>query len=179
LQAQQLMVSFPIGTKLGDGSDFWSSPKRPPRLLQFDPTQATHMAFIASTAQLYARVYGIRVASEVCEVNALRDVLSGVIVPPFRSKQKKIVTDESVAKTDFKAELEVGSIFVIEIRSERTTHNSYQWGVWYCTFPTWRASTSCFFIDADWPCFTHTCASSYRQAAMSLSTTRQPWKRHL
>jgi hypothetical protein len=38
VQGRQLLASFPLDTKLEDGSPFWQSPKRPPAPLHFDPS---------------------------------------------------------------------------------------------------------------------------------------------
>ncbi|KAF7239058.1 Ubiquitin-like modifier-activating enzyme 6 [Varanus komodoensis] len=57
IHALQLLHSFPIDTRLKDGSLFWQSPKRPPFPIQFDFNDPLHYSFILSTAKLFAVVY--------------------------------------------------------------------------------------------------------------------------
>uniref|UniRef100_A0A8C5I9B3 E1 ubiquitin-activating enzyme n=1 Tax=Gouania willdenowi TaxID=441366 RepID=A0A8C5I9B3_GOUWI len=48
-KALQLLHSFPLDTRLKDGSLFWQSPKRPPTPIEFD----LHFDFVVSTARLF------------------------------------------------------------------------------------------------------------------------------
>ncbi|RXM33951.1 Ubiquitin-like modifier-activating enzyme 6 [Acipenser ruthenus] len=75
-KAVQLLHSFPLDTRLKDGSLFWQSPKRPPSPILFDMTDALHFNFIVSAARLFASVYNISYT------------------------EKKIETDESARKPD-------------------------------------------------------------------------------
>eukprot|EP00048_Salpingoeca_helianthica_P016079 m.230351 g.230351 ORF g.230351 m.230351 type:complete len:1021 (-) comp17989_c0_seq1:244-3306(-) len=95
-KARQLLTSFPPETALADGTPFWSPPKRQPTPLVFDPADPIHIQFVAAAAALFARVYGIHVP----EHEDLEGHLQRVVPPPFVPKAKKIVTDESVKKTD-------------------------------------------------------------------------------
>lgn len=97
-KAQQLVASFPLDLKLKDGSLFWTSPKRPPTPLVFNPDEESHYGFVTSAAQLFARVYGIKVEEAQLTREAVLDILSHVPVPPFKAKAKTIITDESVKK---------------------------------------------------------------------------------
>lgn len=93
-KAQQLLSSFPPETLLSDGSPFWQPPKRQPMPLVFDASDPLHMLFVESAAALFARVYGIAIPAD----EEMTKHLAHVVVPPFVSKSKKIVTDESVKR---------------------------------------------------------------------------------
>lgn len=97
-KARQLISAFPLDLVLKDGSLFWTSPKRPPTPLVFNPDEESHYGFVMSAAQLYARVYGVAVDPAQLERGAVLDILATVAVPEFRPKNKTIVTDESVKK---------------------------------------------------------------------------------
>uniref|UniRef100_A0A3B4EVK9 Ubiquitin-like modifier-activating enzyme 6 n=1 Tax=Pundamilia nyererei TaxID=303518 RepID=A0A3B4EVK9_9CICH len=64
-KALQLLHSFPLDTRLKDGSLFWQSPKRPPTPLEFDLKDSLHFAFIVSTARLFAGIYNIPYSERV------------------------------------------------------------------------------------------------------------------
>ena len=95
-KARQLLTSFPPDATLTDGSPFWLPPKRQPVPVIFSMHDPLHMAFVHSGAMLFAYTYGITPP----EHDNLAEVLAGVVVPPFEPKSKKIVTDESVKRTD-------------------------------------------------------------------------------
>lgn len=42
------------------GAPFWSAPKRFPRVVVFDPADASHASFVQAAAILKAEVYGIK-----------------------------------------------------------------------------------------------------------------------
>uniref|UniRef100_A0A670JGU1 Ubiquitin-like modifier-activating enzyme 6 n=1 Tax=Podarcis muralis TaxID=64176 RepID=A0A670JGU1_PODMU len=85
-KALQLLHSFPIDTRLKDGSLFWQSPKRPPFPIQFDINDPLHYSFILSTAKLFAVIYCIPFTEKV----SLQ--LEGV--------EFVVQTDETVRKPD-------------------------------------------------------------------------------
>uniref|UniRef100_A0AAR2J6C7 Ubiquitin-like modifier-activating enzyme 6 n=1 Tax=Pygocentrus nattereri TaxID=42514 RepID=A0AAR2J6C7_PYGNA len=58
-KALQLLHSFPLDTRLKDGSLFWQSPKRPPSPLEFDVKDSLHFGFVVSTARLFAEIYNV------------------------------------------------------------------------------------------------------------------------
>uniref|UniRef100_A0A8C2W878 Ubiquitin-like modifier-activating enzyme 6 n=1 Tax=Cyclopterus lumpus TaxID=8103 RepID=A0A8C2W878_CYCLU len=96
-KALQLLHSFPLDTRLKDGSLFWQSPKRPPAPVDFDLKDSLHFGFIVSTARLFAGVYNIPYSQKVEEVTRL---LSIVKIPEYRPSEKVSVTDETVRKPD-------------------------------------------------------------------------------
>ena len=60
-QAKRLLSAFPPDTRLGDGSLFWQSPKRPPTPLVFDSANALHLEFVVACARLLAQLYRVEV----------------------------------------------------------------------------------------------------------------------
>uniref|UniRef100_A0A8C8SMQ2 E1 ubiquitin-activating enzyme n=1 Tax=Pelusios castaneus TaxID=367368 RepID=A0A8C8SMQ2_9SAUR len=64
-KALQLLHSFPLDTRLKDGSLFWQSPKRPPSPIKFDFNDPLHYSFIVSGAKLFARVYCVPFTEKV------------------------------------------------------------------------------------------------------------------
>ena len=89
----QLLHSFPIDTKTSSGANFWSGPKRPPKALNFDPNNPTHMGFIVAGANLHAFNYGIRPPSTSKDYYA--SVMDKMIIPKFRPDSNvKIQADD-------------------------------------------------------------------------------------
>uniref|UniRef100_A0A8C5NHN3 E1 ubiquitin-activating enzyme n=1 Tax=Gouania willdenowi TaxID=441366 RepID=A0A8C5NHN3_GOUWI len=74
-KALQLLHSFPLDTRLKDGSLFWQSPKRPPTPIEFD---------------LQDPLTSIK----------LSRILSEVKIPEYRPLEKCIETDETAKKPD-------------------------------------------------------------------------------
>lgn len=58
-----MLHTYPIDKLNKDGRPFWSLPKRPPRKIDFDPSNKLHSSFIASCACLYAVMYKIDLKS--------------------------------------------------------------------------------------------------------------------
>lgn len=61
---QQLMYTYPLGSKTKEGTLFWSLPKRPPAPLIFDKKNALHRMFVASLACLRATIFHIEIPSQ-------------------------------------------------------------------------------------------------------------------
>ncbi|BFY97150.1 hypothetical protein BsWGS_00190 [Bradybaena similaris] len=97
-KAKDLLYVFPADKRLKDGTLFWASPKRPPRPLEFDSSDDTHMLFVTTTARLYADVYKICWTEEDLDRKKIESILSQVHVPEFRPSNKRIVTDDTVSK---------------------------------------------------------------------------------
>ena len=57
---QQLLFNFPPDLSTSNGLPFWSSPKRCPHVLNFDPNNETHFNYICSAANLKAFLHGIQ-----------------------------------------------------------------------------------------------------------------------
>ncbi|KAL2098219.1 hypothetical protein ACEWY4_007426 [Coilia grayii] len=99
-KALQLLHSFPLDTRLKDGSLFWQSPKRPPSPIEFDVSDPLHASFIVSTARLYAGIYNIPYSEKDVSVEALSAALAEVQIPEYVPADKSIETDETAKKPD-------------------------------------------------------------------------------
>ncbi|XP_016088713.1 ubiquitin-like modifier-activating enzyme 6 isoform X1 [Sinocyclocheilus grahami] len=99
-KALQLLHSFPLDTRLKDGSLFWQSPKRPPSPIEFDLNDPLHFNFVVSAARLFADIYDIAYSEEKLTYEAVSSVLAELEVPEYRPAEKHIETDETVKKPD-------------------------------------------------------------------------------
>ncbi|XP_071359280.1 ubiquitin-like modifier-activating enzyme 6 [Trachinotus anak] len=99
-KALQLLHSFPLDTRLKDGSLFWQSPKRPPAPIDFDLKDSLHFTFIVSTARLFAGIYNIPYSEKDLSEEVVTRILSDVKIPEYRPSEKCIETDETVKKSD-------------------------------------------------------------------------------
>lgn len=99
-KALQLLHSFPLDTRLKDGSLFWQSPKRPPFPIQFDFNDPLHYSFILSTAKLFAKVYCIPFTEKDISEETIFKVISRVKIQEFQPSNKVVQTDETVRKPD-------------------------------------------------------------------------------
>ncbi|KAM6939967.1 ubiquitin-like modifier-activating enzyme 6 [Xenentodon cancila] len=99
-KALQLLHSFPLDTRLKDGSLFWQSPKRPPTPIEFDLKDSLHFTFIVSTARLFAGIYNIPYSEKDLSEDAVTRILSDVEIPEYRPSEKCIETDETAKKPD-------------------------------------------------------------------------------
>uniref|UniRef100_A0A5K4EB59 Putative clathrin coat associated protein ap-50 n=1 Tax=Schistosoma mansoni TaxID=6183 RepID=A0A5K4EB59_SCHMA len=122
-KARQLLHSFPIDTKLSDGSPFWQFPKRPPKSIEYSITDPLHQTFVISYARLLAAQLSIQVPQSCFSisnslssstspldfstllnygstelVNYLQEVFVNYIPPIFTPSNKHIVTDENEPK---------------------------------------------------------------------------------
>lgn len=100
-KALQLLHSFPLDTRLKDGSLFWQSPKRPPAPIEFDLKDTLHFTFIVSMARLLAGIYNIPYSEKDLSEEAVTRILSEVKIPKYQPSQKCIETDETAKKPDF------------------------------------------------------------------------------
>ncbi|XP_037388665.1 ubiquitin-like modifier-activating enzyme 6 [Pygocentrus nattereri] len=99
-KALQLLHSFPLDTRLKDGSLFWQSPKRPPSPLEFDVKDSLHFGFVVSTARLFAEIYNVPYSEKNLCYDAVSSVLTEVKIPEYRPAEKHIETDETAKKPD-------------------------------------------------------------------------------
>uniref|UniRef100_A0A4W6BQN0 Ubiquitin-like modifier-activating enzyme 6 n=1 Tax=Lates calcarifer TaxID=8187 RepID=A0A4W6BQN0_LATCA len=99
-KAIQLLHSFPLDTRLKDGSLFWQSPKRPPAPIDFDLKDNLHFTFIVSTARLFAGIYNIPYSEKDLSEETVSRILADVKIPEYRPSEKCIETDETVKKPD-------------------------------------------------------------------------------
>ncbi|XP_034043389.1 ubiquitin-like modifier-activating enzyme 6 [Thalassophryne amazonica] len=99
-KALQLLHSFPLDTRLKDGSLFWQSPKRPPAPIEFDLKDSLHFTFIVSTARLFAGIYNVPYSDKDLSEEAVARILSDVKIPEYQPSEKSIETDETARKPD-------------------------------------------------------------------------------
>ena len=55
------MTAYPLDTKDGTGKSFWSAPKRPPKVLNYDLEGKWASQFVIDYATLLAECYHIEV----------------------------------------------------------------------------------------------------------------------
>ncbi|KAM9856984.1 ubiquitin-like modifier-activating enzyme 6 [Aulostomus maculatus] len=99
-KALQLLHSFPLDTRLKDGSLFWQSPKRPPAPIEFDLKDPLQFTFIVSMARLFASIYNIPYSEKDMSEEAVTRILSAVKIPEYQPSAKCIETDETAKKPD-------------------------------------------------------------------------------
>ncbi|XP_011617690.1 ubiquitin-like modifier-activating enzyme 6 [Takifugu rubripes] len=99
-KALQLLHSFPLDTRLKDGSLFWQSPKRPPTPVEFDLKDPLHFAFVVSTARLFAAIYNISYSTQDLSEEVVASILSEVRIPEYSPLDKSVETDETAKKPD-------------------------------------------------------------------------------
>ncbi|XP_053317677.1 ubiquitin-like modifier-activating enzyme 6 [Spea bombifrons] len=99
-KAKQLLHSFPLDTRLKDGSLFWQSPKRPPIPVVFDVKDPVHFAFIKSAAKLFAEVHNIHFTEKDLSQDDIMEITSRMILKDFAPSSKIVETDETVEKPD-------------------------------------------------------------------------------
>ncbi|XP_058497315.1 ubiquitin-like modifier-activating enzyme 6 [Solea solea] len=99
-KALQLLYSFPLDTRLKDGSLFWQSPKRPPTPIDFDLKESLHFAFIVSAARLFAGINNIPYSEKDLSKEAVTRILSEIKIPEYRPSEKYVETDESARKPE-------------------------------------------------------------------------------
>ena len=58
--SRQLLHNFPVDSLTSSGNPFWAGAKRPPCPLNFDASDALHLAFVKGAAVLRAVNYGIQ-----------------------------------------------------------------------------------------------------------------------
>ncbi|XP_056135964.1 ubiquitin-like modifier-activating enzyme 6 [Lampris incognitus] len=97
-KAQQLLHSFPLDTRLKDGSLFWQSPKRPPSTIEFDLKDSLHFTFIVSMARLLAMIYNIPFSEKDLSEESVDKILCDVKIPEYQPSEKHIETDETARK---------------------------------------------------------------------------------
>eukprot|EP01127_Copromyxa_protea_P007945 TRINITY_DN1806_c2_g1_i2.p1 TRINITY_DN1806_c2_g1~~TRINITY_DN1806_c2_g1_i2.p1 ORF type:complete len:1041 (+),score=168.07 TRINITY_DN1806_c2_g1_i2:59-3124(+) len=98
LDILQLLHKIPADKKNNDGTLFWTLPKRPPTVQEFDPNNKLHMDFIWHTSALIAHIFRIKVSLSSWSSDSVSVVCSSVVddLPVFKIKGGDVLTDESV-----------------------------------------------------------------------------------
>lgn len=97
-QILQLLHNLPLDKVTAEGTMFWSGAKKPPSPLLFDITDATHMEFIKSAANLRATIYGI---PNSWEDSFFLSVLPRIHVTGFQPQEGvKIPTSDEESKSN-------------------------------------------------------------------------------
>ena len=103
----QLLHNFPPDAVTGQGVPFWSPPKRVPKVLPFDPSDAMHMQFVVAAANLRAFTFGVPVPADSRDPAAVAAVLRSAPeckVTPFTPfTDASIETDSKEADAERKA----------------------------------------------------------------------------
>uniref|UniRef100_A0A8B9MHD7 E1 ubiquitin-activating enzyme n=1 Tax=Accipiter nisus TaxID=211598 RepID=A0A8B9MHD7_9AVES len=114
-KALQLLHSFPLDTRLKDGSLFWQSPKRPPFPVKFEFNDPLHYGFIVSAAKLFATVYCVPFTEKV--IHTATVFPSHNLDVPVQFWPDVVQTDETARKPDHipvSSEDERNAIFQLE-----------------------------------------------------------------
>ncbi|EJD53721.1 ubiquitin activating enzyme [Auricularia subglabra TFB-10046 SS5] len=107
---QQLLFSLPKDAKTNSGQPFWTSPKRAPDPLTFDPNNAMHMDFIVAAANIHAFNYGLKGFDDLARIKAIADAVE---VPPFTPKsgvKVQVAENEPVANEEGGDESELSAL---------------------------------------------------------------------
>uniref|UniRef100_A0A8B9MH24 E1 ubiquitin-activating enzyme n=1 Tax=Accipiter nisus TaxID=211598 RepID=A0A8B9MH24_9AVES len=128
-KALQLLHSFPLDTRLKDGSLFWQSPKRPPFPVKFEFNDPLHYGFIVSAAKLFATVYCVPFTEKV--IHTATVFPSHNLDVPVQFWPDVVQTDETARKPDHipvSSEDERNAIFQLEksIVSNEALENDLQ-----------------------------------------------------
>lgn len=86
---KQLLHNFPSGQTTSSGQAFWSGPKRCPHPLAFDPNDATHLDFVVSAANLFAKTYAMSGSSDR---SLILKSLKSVDVPAFVPRSGVVIS---------------------------------------------------------------------------------------
>eukprot|EP00276_Gloeochaete_wittrockiana_P001504 CAMPEP_0184672430 /NCGR_PEP_ID=MMETSP0308-20130426/86094_1 /TAXON_ID=38269 /ORGANISM="Gloeochaete witrockiana, Strain SAG 46.84" /LENGTH=1027 /DNA_ID=CAMNT_0027119757 /DNA_START=423 /DNA_END=3506 /DNA_ORIENTATION=+ len=92
---RQLLYSLPVDLLTSSGVPFWSGPKRPPTVIQFNAEDPLHIDFVMAGAILHAVNYGIPIRQDR---EYYKQVAAGVMVPEFTpQKNVRIATTDAEA----------------------------------------------------------------------------------
>lgn len=82
----QLLHNYPLDRVADGGIPFWSGAKKPPSSLPFDPSDPLHLEFIAATALMRCRMYGITSPEEgsIDGLSEISDIVSKINITDFR-----------------------------------------------------------------------------------------------
>jgi len=74
-----ILFNHPIGSKSKSGAPFYTNPKRPPKVIEYDSSNETILEFIHSAANIFAFIYNLKeISKEEC-----RKICDEINVPKF------------------------------------------------------------------------------------------------
>jgi ubiquitin-activating enzyme E1 len=88
-QIAQLLHAFPRDYKDDKGNLFWSSPKRPPYVIDFDSNDEMHFMFIRSICQIMATSFGIKFEQTDSQLKSLISQARFTVNKPIEKTIKK------------------------------------------------------------------------------------------
>ena len=88
----QLLAAFPLDHKTEQGLPFWSGPKRPPLILNFDPKDPLHLLFVMSGSNLFAFMLGVPLNNDPALVEK---VCNNTVIEEFKPKTSVKVTENN------------------------------------------------------------------------------------
>lgn len=115
-QITQLTTSYPKDQNTSEGLSFWSGTKRFPTPLEFDLTNDTHLDFIVSASNLWAKIFDVKpsrfivrdvIANIVAkEINFLPSFVPDkhLIIPVNDEEAKKMESVSSISESDLQKE---------------------------------------------------------------------------
>ena len=80
----QLLYSFPLEHKTEAVQLFWSGPKRPPQILNYDPEDPMSLNFVIAAANIFAYSFGLDYVHDVSKIKALSKAVN---LPKFELKK--------------------------------------------------------------------------------------------
>lgn len=88
----QLLYNFPVDHVTENGTLFWSGPKRPPHVIQFDVNDSLHMDFVVATANLFAYATG---TPQERNIELIKSFASQVPLKKFEPRKIRIKTNDA------------------------------------------------------------------------------------
>eukprot|EP00828_Plagiopyla_frontata_P001980 TRINITY_DN1005_c0_g1_i2.p1 TRINITY_DN1005_c0_g1~~TRINITY_DN1005_c0_g1_i2.p1 ORF type:complete len:795 (+),score=155.73 TRINITY_DN1005_c0_g1_i2:97-2481(+) len=95
-----LLNSFPLDHKTEQGQPFWSGPKRPPQVINFDVNEHWHFIFVKSAANILANCFGL---DEKLSDEEIKKRIAQIKVAEFKPKKIQIKANDQ-DQTEEKAE---------------------------------------------------------------------------
>jgi ubiquitin-activating enzyme E1 len=99
-QIAQLLYCFPRDYTDDSGNLFWSSPKRPPYVIEFDASNEMHFLFIRSVVTILASVFNVDVAESDEEIRQLAVSAPFTVAKPGKKVIKTGDDDDAEEKGD-------------------------------------------------------------------------------
>lgn len=89
---KKLITKFPPGCLNKDGQPFWRGEHRLPSVIEYDPTNESHAAFINSAAILYAKMYNIEIPQD--QSKPLAQIAAEITLPEWKPEDDDDFNDD-------------------------------------------------------------------------------------